>query len=176
MKVLVIYTSRGGASESCVTLLKEKIKDSCDVTLCDARETDELPSPDGYDALVIGGSVRFGRIDKRLKVYLKTNADKINEKPSAFFFCCGLPSELEDYIDTQLPRKIEFSLGVHCFGGELKPQKLKGMDKIIVKMMRSYINSQDFEESDDDHLPLPELLPESVQRLADDIRKLVRNL
>lgn len=173
MRVLVIYTSRGGASRRCVEMLKEKIEDICEVVLCDAREADELPSPDGYDALVIGGSVRFGRIDKSLRVYLKANLDKINAKPSAFFFCCGFPSELEDYIDTQLPKKIEFSLGVHCFGGELKPEKLKGMDKIVVKMVRSHINSQDFEDSDDYHIPLPELLPESVQRLADDIRKLV---
>ena len=173
MKVLVIYTSRGGASRSCVELLKEKIEDCCEVVLCDARETDELPSPDTCDVLVMGGSVRLGQIDKKLKAYLKANVDKINVKPSAFFFCCGLPSELEDYIETQLPRKIEFSLGIHCFGGELKPQKLKGMDKLIVRMIRSHINSQDFEESDDNHLPLPELLPESVYRLADVIRKLV---
>ena len=172
MKVLVIYTSRSGSTRSCVKMLKEKIEDRCDVVLCDAREADELPMPDTCDVLVMGGSVRYGRIDKHLREYLKANADKINAKPSAFFFCCGFPSELEDYIDTQLPKKIEFSLGIHCFGGELKPQKLKGMDKIIVKMIRSHINSQDFEESDDDHLPLPELLPESVCRLADDIRKL----
>lgn len=173
MKVLALYTTRGGASERCVEMLKEKIGDICEVTLCDARAMTELPSPDEYGALVIGGSVRFGRIDKRLKVYLKANIERINEKPSAFFFCCGFASELEDYIDTQLPKNIEFSLGVHCFGGELKPEKLKGADKFFVKMIRSHINSQDFEESDDNHIPLPELLPESVCRLADEIRKIV---
>lgn len=172
MKLLVIYTSRGGASRRCAEMLKEKLKDSCEVTLCDAREAETPPTPDTCDVLVMGGSVRFGRIDKRLKAYLRANADKINEKPSAFFFCCGFPSELDDYIDTQLPKKIDFSLGIHCFGGELKPKELKGMDKIIVKMIRSHINSQDFEESDDDHIPLPELLPESIARLADEIRKL----
>jgi menaquinone-dependent protoporphyrinogen oxidase len=173
MKVLVIYTTHGGASKRCAEMLKEKIEDNCEVTLCDARAVPEFPRLDEYDTLVIGGSVRFGRIDKRLKTYLKTNLENINQKPSAFFFCCGFPSELEDYIDTQLPKKIEFSLGVHCFGGELKPEKLKGMDKIFVKMIRSHINSQDFEESDDNHIPLPELLPESVARLADEIRKIV---
>ena len=173
MKVLVLYTTHGGASKKCAEMLKEKIEDNCEVTLCDARSVPEFPAPEEYDALVIGGSVRFGRIDKRLKAYLKANIERINEKPSAFFFCCGFPSELEDYIDTQLPKKIEFSLGIHCFGGELKPEKLKGMDKFFVKMIRSHINSQDFEESDDDHIPLPELLPESVYRLADDIRKIV---
>ena len=173
MKVLVVYTTHGGASGRCVEMLKEKIEDSCEVTLCDARATSELPSPNEYDVLVMGGSVRFGQIDKKLRGYIKVNLDKINSKQSAFFFCCGFPSELDDYIDTQLPKDIDFSLGIHYFGGELKPEKLKGIDKFFVKMIRSHINSQDFEESEDNHIPLPELLPESVARLADNIRRLV---
>ena len=167
MKILILYSTHGGASKKCAEMLEEKLNDRCDVTLCNAKEADELPMPDEYEVVVIGGPVRFGRIDKVLRTYLKSNAEKISEKNSAFFFCCGFPSELEDYVDTQLPKSINFSLGVHCFGGELKPEKLKGMDKLVVKMVRSHINSQDFEESEDDHMPLPELLPESIQRLAD---------
>lgn len=175
MKVLVLYTTRGGASERCAQMLKEKIEDICEVTLCNARKAEsyeKLPSVMDHDVVVIGGSVRFGRIDKRLRGYLKANIDSISAKPSAFFFCCGFPSEIDDYTETQLPREIKFSLGVYCFGGEMKPEKLKGMDKFIVKMIRGHINSQDFEESDDYHIPLPELLPESVERLADTIRGL----
>ncbi len=172
MKVLILYATHGGASKKCSEMLEEKLRARCDVTLCNARESSELPSIDEYDVAVIGGPIRFGRIDKILRNYLKTNAEKISEKRSAFFFCCGFPSELEDYIETQLPKAISFSLGVHCFGGELKPEKLKGMDKLVVKMVRSHIKSQDFEESDDEHMPLPELLPESIQRLADVINKL----
>ena len=172
MKILILYSTHGGASETCAQMLEKKLNDRCAVRLCNAREEAELPSIDEYDVVVIGGSVRFGRIDKVLRTYLRSNAEKISEKRSAFFFCCGFPSELEDYIDTRLPKTINFSLGIHCFGGELKPEKLKGFDKLAVKMMRSHINSQDFEESDDDHIPLPELLPESIQRLADIIKAL----
>ena len=172
MKILILYSTHGGASKKCAEMLAEKLNDRCDVTLCNAREAEELPVLDEYDVAVIGGPIRFGRIDKVLRAYLKANAEKISEKSSAFFFCCGFPSELEDYVDTQLPKEISFSLGVHCFGGELKPEKLKGMDKLVVKMVRSHINSQDFEESEDDHMPLPELLPESIQSLVDMINKL----
>ena len=67
---------------------------------------------------------------------------------------------------------LNLSLGAHCFGGELKPEKLKGFDKFAVRMMRSRLKSQDFEERDDDHLPIPEILPEAIDRLCDNIRKL----
>ena len=172
MKILILYSTHGGASKKCAEMLEKKLNDRCEVTLCNARETDELPLSDEYEVVVIGGPIRFGRIDKALRNYLKSNAEKISEKSSAFFFCCGFPSELEDYVDTQLPKSINFSLGVHCFGGELKPENMKGMDKLVVKMVRSHIKSQDFEESEDKHIPLPELLPESIQRLADIINKL----
>ena len=172
MKVLVIYTSRGGASKSCVELLEKKIGDSCEVVLCDAREAETLPTPDTCDVLVMGGSVRFGRIDKKLKEYIKSNVDKINAKPSAFFFCCGFPSELEDYIDTQLPKKAEFSLGIHCFGGELKPDKVHGFDKFIIKIMRQSILTQDPDLANSSNLELPEFMPENISALAERIRRL----
>ena len=99
-------------------------------------------------------------------------AEILSKMPSAFFLCCGFPSASEDYIEMQIPKELTLSLGAHCFGGELKPAKLKGFDKLIVRLMRSNLKSQDFEESDDDHLPIPEILPESIDRLCDNIRKL----
>ena len=172
MKVLIVYSTHGGASKRCAEMLEEKIKNRFEVTLVNVKEKNGAPSPEEYDVAVIGGPVRFGHIDKTLRNYLKNNAEKLNEISSAFFYCCGFPADVEEYIDTQFPKELNFSLGVHCFGGELKPEKLKGFDKLVVKMVRSHINSQDFEESDADHAPLPELLPESVERLADMIIEL----
>ena len=85
---------------------------------------------------VLGGSVRMTKINKKLKKYLKEHLDAISNMPSAFFFCCGIIRDFEDYKATELPPKIHFSLGVECFGGELKPDKLKGFDKFIVRTMR----------------------------------------
>ena len=71
------------------------------------------------------------------------------------------------------PKSIIPTLGIHCFGGELKPEKLKGFDKFIVKMVRTSILDEDFESPDPTRSPLPEIVPENIWRLADTIRALL---
>ena len=69
----------------------------------------------------------------------------------------------------QLPKQLHCSLGIQHFGGELKPDKLKGLDKLMVKMMREKIKTQDPDISDVDREELPELLPDTVYALAERI-------
>ena len=114
----------------------------------------------------------MGRIDKTMKRYLKENKDLLSQKPTAFGLCCGLPRLFEEYVEAQLPKDLVCSLGHHLFGGELKPEKLHGMDKLFVKIARHSIQTQDFEQSEDNLHDLPELLPENVALLADQIKQL----
>ena len=91
---------------------------------------------------------------------------------TALFMCCGLSENFDDYVALQFPTSVIPSLGIHYFGGELKPEKLKGFDRIAVKMMRSSILGNDFESPDPTVSPLPEILPEAISRLAESIRKI----
>jgi menaquinone-dependent protoporphyrinogen oxidase len=172
MKILILYASHGGATKKCAELLKEGLEKNHAVTLSDVRAEQSLPSPSEFDVCVLGSCIRFARINKQIKEFMRVNAEALSKMPSAFFLCCGFTSESDDYIETQIPSTLTLSLGAHCFGGELKPQNLKGFDKLAVRLMRSSLKSQDFEESDDDHLPIPEILPEAIERLCDNIRKL----
>ncbi len=171
MKVLILYATHNGVTRLCAEKLRDELKGHADVTLADIRSGQSLPELSDFDVAVLGGSIRMGQLSKEMRRYLKEKKALLSAMPAAFWFCCGMPDELETYKETQLPKSLVFSLGIHCFGGELKPDKLKGMDKWIVKMARKHILSQDFEESDDDHISLPEILPEAISRLAVDIRK-----
>ena len=171
MKVLIIYATRGGTSRECAQILHDKICGSFEVSVFDIN--DAPPSPEGFDVAVIGGSVRMTKINKKLKKYLALHADALNKMQTAIFLCCGFPENFDDYIAMQIPKTVIPSLGTHCFGGELKPKKLKGMDKLIVKMLRSEIKGADFEVSDEGQAPLPEIVPENIYRLADKIRGLL---
>ena len=170
MKILILYATKNGNTRFCAEYLANRLNVHHEATVCDVEEN-PLP-PDAYDAIVLGSSIRMGRIRKAMKAYLKTYCDLLSARPTAFFFCCGYPKHADEYAETELPRKLQCALGIHCFGGELKPDKLKGFDKIAVRMIRSSINSQDFEESDADHHQLPELLLEDILLLADQIEKL----
>ncbi len=170
-KALIIYSTRGGVSRECAEILRDKIIKSLEVSLFDIE--DNPPAPNNFDIAVIGGSIRMAKLNKKLKKYLKQHAIALNEKHTALFLCCGFPESFDNYVAKQFPKNIIPSLGIYCFGGELKPKKLKGMDKLIVKMIRSEITGADFEVSDSSQPPLPEIVPENIYRLADKIRSVL---
>lgn len=171
MKLLVIYSSRGGASKKCAEILSDRLSGSFDTEVYDIENTP--PAPDGFDVAVIGGSIRMCKLNKKLKAYLSKNAEALNNIHTAVFLCCGFTENFDDYVNLQVPKSVLADLGIHCFGGELKPKELKGMDKLAVKMMRSSITTADFESPDPNASPLPEIIPENIYRLADRIRALL---
>ena len=169
MKILIIYATKGGVSKRCAEILCEKLNsDVFDIVLCDIENG--APAPDGFDIAVIGGSIRMGSINKKLKKYLKAHTSALSEIKTALFLCCGYTENFDDYVMLNFPKQLEPSLGIHCFGGELKPEKLKGFDKFVVKMVRASILDEDFEHPYPESCPLPEIVPENIWRLADSIR------
>lgn len=170
MKTLIVYASKNGASAEACEMLRERLSSFSEVDLCDVHYS--LPSPDGYDVLVVGGSIRMNKLSRALKKYISANAKTISSMPSAAFICCGLTNDFDDYVTTEIPRSAKFSLGVHCFGGQLKPERAKGLDKPIIFMMRQSILTQDPDKSDSERRELPELFPDTIYALAEKIKKL----
>ena len=169
-KILVLYASRNGATKYCAEMLAKKLESTHDISLVNV--TQAKPSPDDFDVIVLASSVRMGKINKAMKKYIKEHRAILSQKHTAVGFCCGLTRLFEEYVETQLPKDLVCSLGHHLFGGELKPEKLRGLDKIFVKMARQSIQTQDFEKPKDELHDLPELLPENVTLLADKIKQL----
>lgn len=170
MKILILYATHGGVTKTCAEMLAEQLRVRHELSIWNIK--DHSPAPSDYDVVVLGSCVRMGKIDKGIKQYIKQFCDRLSVMPSAVFLCCGYPRNFPDYIDTQIPKQLSCSLGYHCFGGELKPEKLKGFDRLVVRMVRNSIRSQDFEESDADHHDLPEIIPEHITLLEREIRKL----
>jgi len=172
MKVLIVYATKNGASLEACQMLSDALSKRTDVTLVDINDT--LPSPSDFDVAVVGGSIRMGKLNSKLKKYLKENKDVLSSMNSAAFICCGIGKDFDDYRIMQLPQDISFSLGVHYFGGQLKPDRIKGkFDRFIVKTMRESIATQDPEKSDYYRNELPELMPDTIRALAERILLLI---
>ena len=169
MNIMIIYSTHGGVTKRCAEMLAAELGERYNINCFDARR-EELPPPHGYDAVVIGSSVRIENINRKIKKYVKKHLDVLNGMPCAIYLCCGFTRLFSEYAETLFPRRFEPSLGYHLFGGELKPDKISGIDKLVVMIMRSSIKSQDFEESDSDHHDLPEIIPENITLLAKKIR------
>jgi len=79
--------------------------------------------PEGYDAVIVGGSIHMGKHDKHVVEFAKKNHDTLERLPSAFFSVSlaahGDPQEAEGYVD-----QFEEKTGWHpdkvaLFGGAL---------------------------------------------------------
>ena len=169
MKILIVYATHGGVAKRCAEMLGRELEEQDEITYADGR-VEEISDPQAFDVVIIGSSVRFENIDKRIKKYVKNNLDKLCSMPCGVYLCCGFTRLFGEYSETLFPKRFKPSLGFHLFGGELKPDKLSGFDKIAVMIMRGSIKSQDFEESDSDHHDLPEIIPENISLLAKEIR------
>lgn len=173
MKVLIVYASRHGVSKHACEMLKEKLDKFATVEMYDIN--DDPPSPEGYDVAVVGGSVRMTKINKKLKKYIRKYQGVLENMNSAGFLCCGYTNNFDDYVTTEFPADLVFSLGIHCFGGELKPAKIRGFDKIIVYFVRQSILTQDPDRSDSERIELPEIFPDTIYALAERIHRIRTN-
>jgi len=168
MNVLIAYTTKNQATARCAEMLRDMLGERCCVTLCDLKK-ESAPALSDFDVIVLGASVRFAKVAPAMKAFVKSNLDTLCHMPTALFLCCGYPDNFGDYVKENFPSSWDPSFGVHCFGGEMKPEKLHGIDKWIIKAMRNAIVEHDFEDGFYEG-SLPELLPETIQRLADRIR------
>ena len=173
MKLLIAYVSRTGSSKFCADLIAKELEQKAEIEIFDLEEA--TPTLEGYDAVIVGGPVRFGSFPKVLRKFIKNNLSRLSSIPSAVYFCCGISRNSDEYSETLIPRKFAPSLGVHHFGGELKPKKAKrfGFDRMFLHHLRSSVKYYDFEDRDVSDISLPELMPENVQLLAEEIKRLI---
>ena len=171
MKILILYASKNGVTRECAETLCELLKKHDEVTLCSVKDG-PLPSPADFDVAIVGSNIRMGLMNKEIKKYLKKHKTELSSMNTALFLCCGFADSFEEYCDVEIPKSLDASLGIHYFGGEMKPEKLRGIDKLVVKMVRSSIKTMNFKNGQLDQIPLPEILPENITRLADSIREL----
>ena len=169
MKILIAYASVHGTTANCSRMLAEALATKGDVTMVDINK-EPIPEPNGFDAVLLGSSIRFAKISKKLKRYIKEHIDTLNEKKCGVFLCCGIPDEFEAYAKEQTPKGFLAKLGTVYFGGELKPKQVKGIDKLLVSAMRKEITEHDFEDGNFKGV-LPEILPENIKNFAECVTK-----
>lgn len=139
-----------------------------EVTVTDLA-TDQ-PDPRAYDLVVVGGSVRFGKLRREATAYLEVWQDAIAAMPHGLFLCCGFGHEFEEYRDKCFSRVLRDSaFAVLNFGGRLKLKRAGVFERILLHAVRSHIRESEID--DGEYTPtLPDLLPENISRMATSAR------
>lgn len=102
-KWAVIYSTWCGSSRDAGVWISEGLGGIADVF--DVREN---PDPKGYDYIVVGGSIRMGKVSQEMQDYLVKNKDVLKDKIRGFFCVCGNgkqptgPGQVKMLIDNHL--------------------------------------------------------------------------
>lgn len=84
MKILIVYATSEGQTRKIARFMEEVLQaENHKVVIADA--TEEPPSPENFDAVLIGSSIHIQKYHSSIKDYIMKNLDELNQKHSAFF-------------------------------------------------------------------------------------------
>ena len=167
MKVLIAYASKTGTAEECAGMLQKELR-GADVTVADLAR--EKPDVRGFDAAVIGGSVRYGKLRRDAADYLTAQQDALATVPHGLFLCMSSGHEFEEISEKVFPAALrESAFAVMNFGGRLRLKRAGLFERILRHAARSRIAESEMELGE--FTPtLPDILPENIARMASALR------
>ena len=131
MKTLIVYASQYGTTEKCARLLAGALAGGAD--LLDLK-SNAAPGLSGYDAVVVGGSVRAGVLLKPAKQFAQAHADALLQKRLGLFVCNAMPGEAATHLEQNYPAPLlAHAAAKASFGGEFALEKMGFFAKKIVQ-------------------------------------------
>lgn len=134
MNTIIIYSSKYGCAKDCADYLKSSLSDN--VTLFDINNTDSsIIDLETYDTIILGSSIYIGAISKKMQTFCMKHVDVLSNKTMGIFLCCGFPAEIDSYFTKNFPSLLlEKAAITACFGGDARPQNMKFIDKVVLKV------------------------------------------
>lgn len=168
MKLLIAYATKTGTTRECAEKLGAYFS-AHEVVIADLEK--ETPQVADFDAVVIGSHVRVGKIHKRVKQFVEDNEVALMGKRVGLYLCCCFSDSAEDYFQKNFSATLlAHSCADLCFGGEVKMERQRGLDKLIMKIAVHAIVSNNRSEDKDADIPMPAVIPENISRMADAIK------
>lgn len=153
MKMLIAYTSRYGTSEKVAHILAERLNGNVHVqNLVDTPNVDWST----VDHVIVGGSIRMGKVQDELTDWLKQNEVRLLERPLGLYLCAGTPTEAER--QRELEEAFMKPLRTHAYfvevvGSGYDFERMGFLDKAIVRMMaKQTVSSLNLDEARLDEL------------------------
>lgn len=142
MKSVIIYTTKYGSVEKAANILKSKM--GGDVQLVNLMK-EKAPELNGFDAVILGGSVYVGSVQKELKNYISVNLPVLQNKRLGLFICGAqvTPEETQKELEGNFPSELYNKAAIKgSFGYEFDFSKLNFMHKIMIGKIAGVKESQ----------------------------------
>jgi menaquinone-dependent protoporphyrinogen oxidase len=133
MKSLIVYCSSHGTTEKVVGLLSENLVG--EVVSVDLKRDKAAIDLAAYDAVIIGGSIHAGMIQRSIKKFIQTFHDELVEKELGLFLVCMREGEFAvQQFNNAYPQELrKNSVALGLFGGEFLVSKMNFFERQVVK-------------------------------------------
>ncbi len=142
-KALFLYSTTDGQTLKICHHLKNELSAEFEGELCDLNSLLKV-NFESYDRVVIGASIRYGRLNKKLYQFINKHLDALNKHKVAFF-CVNLTARKEDqgkdtpegsaYMQTFLKKSPWEPKIQGVFAGALRYPKYKLIDRLCIQLI-----------------------------------------
>ncbi|KJR39534.1 protoporphyrinogen oxidase [Vibrio navarrensis] len=141
-KALFLYSSREGQTKKILLYIEKQLQGyQCDVV--NLHEADEIRFAE-YDKVLIGASIRYGHLNKKLYQFIERHIDLLQQCKAAFF-CVNLTARKEEqgkdtpegsvYIKTFLSKSAWQPTLIGVFAGALYYPRYNWFDRNMIKLI-----------------------------------------
>lgn len=142
MKNLIVYSTMYGCTEKCANKLKEKLEGE---TVVVSSNSKNIPNPNEFTNVILGSSIKIGKIGKSLSKYMEKNEKYFENKRIGLFICGG--EKESDFIKENFPEKLyNDAISKEYFGGEISMDKVGFITGLVLKMAGKYESYSRIEE------------------------------
>jgi menaquinone-dependent protoporphyrinogen oxidase len=140
-RILVAYATKKGSTAEIAQAIAKELHAAGHTA--DAVEIAKVASPQGYDAVVIGGPLYVGRIDGSIGKFVKRHAAMLGTVPVAGFVVCLAAAAKDPEGMAWAEKALHAALdplqpvAETVFAGRLDPEKLSWFQRWIIKKVKS---------------------------------------
>lgn len=132
MNTLILYATNHGTTEK----IAERISRLIGYNRCQTVNINQMaaPSLEGFSTVIIGGSIHFGKVQRKIRRYCEDHLDELLTKKLGLFICyMNKDQEMEEYINSFPTALIQHAHAEGYFGGEFDFDKLNFIERFIVR-------------------------------------------
>jgi menaquinone-dependent protoporphyrinogen oxidase len=135
VSTIIIYASSHGTTAKAANILCEKLGGH--IPIVDLKKTKQ-PDIKKFDAVIIGGSIHAGMMQRKVTKFIKHNEQELMTKKVGLFLCCMYDGEqANNQFEQAYPEGLRnHSLTNGLFGGEFLFGKMNFLEKTIIKKLK----------------------------------------
>ncbi|NOI16083.1 menaquinone-dependent protoporphyrinogen IX dehydrogenase [Vibrio hepatarius] len=149
-KALFLYSSREGQTKKILNYIEGELS-NFECELVDLHTLDAIDFS-VYDRVLIGASIRYGHLNKKLYQFIENNRQQLENHTKVAFFCVNLTARKEDqgkdtpegsvYIQKFLKKSPWQPKLIGVFAGALYYPRYGFFDKMMIKLIMTLTDGE----------------------------------